>query len=114
MKRDVDYRWRLAELMAAHGMHNGTDLMPRLAERGINLSRPQVYRIVASTTRTHLAAADGRTMRHPRLRRGGPRHRHRHRRPQEEPPPAPLQPPNVIELDSRRSRRARVITDDTD
>uniref|UniRef100_UPI00404018FC helix-turn-helix domain-containing protein n=1 Tax=Streptomyces sp. DSM 41540 TaxID=3448657 RepID=UPI00404018FC len=36
----------LAELMAAHGMHNSTDLIPRLAERGIQLSRPQVYRIV--------------------------------------------------------------------
>ena len=35
MKRDVDYTWRLAELMAAHGMHNSTDLIPRLAERGI-------------------------------------------------------------------------------
>ncbi|WP_375488373.1 helix-turn-helix domain-containing protein [uncultured Mycobacterium sp.] len=46
MKRQVDYAWRLAEIMAAHGMHNSTDLMPRLAERGIELSRPQVYRIV--------------------------------------------------------------------
>jgi DNA-binding Xre family transcriptional regulator len=46
VKRDVDYTWRLAELMAAHGMHNSTDLIPRLAERGIQLSRPQVYRIV--------------------------------------------------------------------
>lgn len=46
MKRQVDYAWRLAEIMAAHGMHNTTDLMPRLAERGIELSRPQVYRIV--------------------------------------------------------------------
>jgi DNA-binding Xre family transcriptional regulator len=46
MKRQVDYAWRLAELMAAHGMHNSTDLIPRLAERGIQLSRPQVYRIV--------------------------------------------------------------------
>lgn len=46
MKRQVDYAWRLAEIMAAHGMHNSTDLMPRLAERGIQLSRPQVYRIV--------------------------------------------------------------------
>ena len=46
MKRHVDYAWRLAEIMAAHGMHNSTDLMPRLAERGIELSRPQVYRIV--------------------------------------------------------------------
>lgn len=46
MKRRVDYAWRLAEIMATHGMHNCTDLMPRLAERGIELSRPQVYRIV--------------------------------------------------------------------
>jgi DNA-binding Xre family transcriptional regulator len=46
VKRQVEYAWRLAEIMAAHGMHNSTDLMPRLAERGIELSRPQVYRIV--------------------------------------------------------------------
>ena len=46
MKRQVDYTWRVAELMAAAGMHNSTDLTPRLAERGIQLSRPQVYRVV--------------------------------------------------------------------
>jgi DNA-binding Xre family transcriptional regulator len=46
MKRRVDYTWRLAELMAAGGMHNSTDLIPLLAERGIELSRPQVYRVV--------------------------------------------------------------------
>ncbi|MFH5229410.1 helix-turn-helix domain-containing protein [Antrihabitans spumae] len=46
MKRQVDYTWRLAELMAARGMHNTTDLMPLLLERGIDLSRPQVYRLV--------------------------------------------------------------------
>jgi DNA-binding Xre family transcriptional regulator len=46
VKRQVDYTWRLAELMAAHGMHNSTELIPRLAERGIQLSRPQVYRVV--------------------------------------------------------------------
>lgn len=46
MKRDVHYQWRLAELMASHQMHNSTDLIPRLRERGITLSRPQVYRIV--------------------------------------------------------------------
>ncbi|HME75352.1 MAG TPA: helix-turn-helix transcriptional regulator [Mycobacterium sp.] len=46
MKRQVDYTWRVAELMAAHGMHNSTELIPRLAERGIVLSRPQVYRVV--------------------------------------------------------------------
>jgi DNA-binding Xre family transcriptional regulator len=46
MKRQVDYAWRLPEIMAAHGMHNSTELIPRLAERGITLSRPQVYRVV--------------------------------------------------------------------
>ena len=46
MKRRVDYTWRVAELMAARGMHNSTDLIPLLVERGIELSRPQVYRVV--------------------------------------------------------------------
>ncbi|WP_348695953.1 helix-turn-helix transcriptional regulator [uncultured Nocardioides sp.] len=46
MKRKVDYTWRLAELMAARGLHNTTELIPLLAERGITLSRPQVYRLV--------------------------------------------------------------------
>lgn len=46
MKRKVDYTWRLAELMAARGLHNTTDLIPLLGERGISLSRPQVYRLV--------------------------------------------------------------------
>lgn len=46
MKRDVDYQWRLSELMARHGMHNSTDLAPLLKERDIDLSPSQVYRIV--------------------------------------------------------------------
>lgn len=46
MKRNVGYTWRLAELMAARGLHNTTELIPLLAERGIILSRPQVYRLV--------------------------------------------------------------------
>ena len=46
MNRKVDYAWRLAEIMAAHGMHTSTDLIPRLFERGVQLSRPQAYRIV--------------------------------------------------------------------
>ncbi len=45
-RRDVDYTWRLAELMAARGLNTTTDLVPLLAERGITLSRPQVYRLV--------------------------------------------------------------------
>ena len=48
MKRDVAYTWRLAELMAAHGMHNSTDLVPHMRERGIDLSASQIYRLVTS------------------------------------------------------------------
>jgi DNA-binding Xre family transcriptional regulator len=48
MKRDVGYTWRLAELMAAHGMHNSTDLVPHIRERGIDLSASQIYRLVTS------------------------------------------------------------------
>ncbi len=48
MKRDVDYTWRLAELMAVHGMHNSTDLIPHVRERGIDLSASQIYRLVTS------------------------------------------------------------------
>lgn len=39
-------RWRLAELMAARGMHHSTDLLPLLRQRGIVMSRAQGYRIV--------------------------------------------------------------------
>ena len=46
MKRDVDYQWRVSELMARRGMHNSTDLAPLLAERGIELSASQIYRVV--------------------------------------------------------------------
>ena len=46
MKRDVDYHWHLAELMARRGLHNSTELAPLLRERGIELSPSQVYRLV--------------------------------------------------------------------
>jgi DNA-binding Xre family transcriptional regulator len=46
MKRDTDYSWHLAELMARNSMHNSTDLAPHLAERGINLSAAQIWRLV--------------------------------------------------------------------
>jgi DNA-binding Xre family transcriptional regulator len=41
-----DYRWRLREVMATRGMFSTTDLRPPLAERGIELSQSQVYRLV--------------------------------------------------------------------
>ena len=46
VKRQVSYQWRLREVMAAHGLFNATDLVPLLAERGVQLSREQVFRLV--------------------------------------------------------------------
>ncbi|RKS80581.1 Cro/C1-type helix-turn-helix DNA-binding protein [Motilibacter peucedani] len=48
-RRQVGYQWHLAELMARHGLRNTTDLAPLLAERGVELSASQVYRLVAQT-----------------------------------------------------------------
>ncbi|HYZ98800.1 MAG TPA: helix-turn-helix transcriptional regulator [Acidimicrobiales bacterium] len=45
----LGYRWRLREVMAARGLWSTTDLAPLLAERGINLSATQVYRLVTQT-----------------------------------------------------------------
>jgi DNA-binding Xre family transcriptional regulator len=47
MKRRVGYHWHLRRLMAERGMFATTDLVPLLAERGVALSREQVYRLVA-------------------------------------------------------------------
>ena len=110
MKRTVDYTWRLAELMAARGLHNSTDLMPLLHERGIDLSRPQVYRLVTQRPErvslqmvaalcdifgcgvddlVTVTATDTRRKR------------------------AAASAPNVVEMNkAARPRRARVITDD--
>lgn len=46
MTRKMGVRWHLRELMAAKGMFMTTDLAPHLVERGIDLSREQVYRLV--------------------------------------------------------------------
>lgn len=48
-RRVVGYEWRLREVMAAHQMYATTELVPLLAERGINLSGSQVHRLVTST-----------------------------------------------------------------
>jgi DNA-binding Xre family transcriptional regulator len=47
--RAVGYRWHLRQVMATRGMFATTDLGPLLAERGVTLSREQVYRLVAGT-----------------------------------------------------------------
>jgi DNA-binding Xre family transcriptional regulator len=44
--RKMGIRWNLRKLMAAADMFQTTDLVPRLAERGIQLSREQVFRLV--------------------------------------------------------------------
>lgn len=48
MKRKMGIRWHLRELMAARGMWKTTDLVAPLAERGVALSREQVYRLVTA------------------------------------------------------------------
>ena len=47
MPRQISYRWRLRELMAARGMFTVAELMPHLTERGITLSSSQVHRLVS-------------------------------------------------------------------
>ena len=46
MTRKLDYRWNLRQVMASRDMFQTTDLSPLLAERGIDLSSSQVYRLV--------------------------------------------------------------------
>jgi DNA-binding Xre family transcriptional regulator len=47
--RKLGYRWNLRTLMAGQGMFATTDLAPLLAERGVELSAAQVYRLVSQT-----------------------------------------------------------------
>jgi DNA-binding Xre family transcriptional regulator len=49
MTRTIGYVWHLRRLMADRGMFATTELVPLLADRGIALSREQVYRLVART-----------------------------------------------------------------
>jgi DNA-binding Xre family transcriptional regulator len=46
MAPKLDYRWHLRRVMASRDMFATTDLLAPLAERGINLSPSQVYRLV--------------------------------------------------------------------
>jgi DNA-binding Xre family transcriptional regulator len=46
MARKTGYRWHLRRLMAEKDMYATTQLRPLLAERGVTLSREQVYRLV--------------------------------------------------------------------
>lgn len=46
MMKKMSYRWHLRRLMAGKEYWQTTDLVPLLAERGITLSREQVFRLV--------------------------------------------------------------------
>ena len=49
MNAKVGYRWHLRRVMAERGLFQTTELVPLLAERGVVLSREQVYRLVTKT-----------------------------------------------------------------
>lgn len=46
MNRKMGHTWHLRALMAQKGMFQTTELVPLLAERGVVLSREQVFRLV--------------------------------------------------------------------
>jgi DNA-binding Xre family transcriptional regulator len=46
MIKKMGIRWNLRKLMATRDMFQTTDLVPLLAERGVHLSREQVFRLV--------------------------------------------------------------------
>ncbi|ROS56581.1 helix-turn-helix transcriptional regulator [Frigoribacterium sp. PhB118] len=47
MNRQIDWNFRVRELMARAGMRNSRDLVEPLHERGITLSESQIYRLVS-------------------------------------------------------------------
>ena len=49
MNKKMGIEWNLRLRMAERGLFSTSDLVPLLAERGIHLSREQVYRLVTST-----------------------------------------------------------------
>ena len=46
MTKKMGIRWNLRKIMADRGMFQTTDLVGPLAERGVHLSREQVFRLV--------------------------------------------------------------------
>ncbi len=46
MTKKMAASWRLHERLESQCIHSSAELMPKLAERGIHLSRMQVYRLV--------------------------------------------------------------------
>ena len=68
MARTIGYRWHLRRLMAEKDMYATTQLRPLLAERGVVLSREQVYRLVTGVPERLSLATLAALVRHPRLR----------------------------------------------
>jgi DNA-binding Xre family transcriptional regulator len=46
MAQRMTVEWNLRQLMATRGLYQTTDLVPLLADRGVSLSREQVFRLV--------------------------------------------------------------------
>ncbi|MFI6402301.1 helix-turn-helix domain-containing protein [Streptomyces sp. NPDC050548] len=46
MMKRMAFEWNLRRLMADQDMYQTTDLVPKLAEYGVHLSREQVFRLV--------------------------------------------------------------------
>jgi DNA-binding Xre family transcriptional regulator len=49
MARTIGYRWHLRRLMAEKDLYAAAQLRPLLAERGVVLSREQVWRLITGT-----------------------------------------------------------------
>src|SRR6266487_6251105 len=49
MIKKMGIRWNLRKLMAGRDMFQTTDLVPLLAERGVHLSREQIFRLVTQS-----------------------------------------------------------------
>lgn len=47
MTKKMAAEWNLKKVMEQHHFHSTTELVPMLAQRGVQLSRIQVYRLVA-------------------------------------------------------------------
>lgn len=46
MRREIEYQWRVREMMARQRIKSSTELVQPLRDRGITLSASQVYRLV--------------------------------------------------------------------
>lgn len=111
--RVVGYRWHLRELMAQHGMFNSSDLVPLLAERGIELSPSQVYRLVTGTPerlnlQVFAALCDILEVSPAELFEPHARERNQRKSAGGEIAPAPSTDPSPV----RRPRRARILPEE--